>query len=172
MADITQMKLDLIEDIKQRVNDKILEESNAALLIKLIRQADDDKEAIAISALGTTYKRTGLHFDKRLDKPSSTIRFFKKNEDLSFVTDPEKPTHKLIIGDNYDALLNLLVQYKGKIDVIYFDPPYGKDSMGEFAKTNYDNAITRDNLLSMLYPRLVVARQLLASDGVISICPK
>lgn len=32
MADITQMKLDLIEDIKQRVNDKILEESNAALL--------------------------------------------------------------------------------------------------------------------------------------------
>lgn len=167
MADITQMKLDLIEDIKQRVNDKILEESNAALLIKLIRQADDDKEAIAISALGTTYKRTGLHFDKRLDKPSSTIRFFKKNEDLSFVTDPEKPTHKLIIGDNYDALLNLLVQYKGKIDVIYFDPPYGKDSMGEFAKTNYNNAITRDNLLSMLYVRLVVIKQLLSDNSVI-----
>ena len=167
MAEITQMKLDLIEDIKKRVEDKILEESNAALLIKLIRQADDDKEAIAISALGTTYKRTGLHFDKRLDKPSSTIRFFKKNEDLSFVTDPEKPMHKLVIGDNYDALLNLLIQYRGKINVIYFDPPYGKDSMGEFAKTNYDNAITRDNLLSMLYPRLVVARQLLASDGVI-----
>ena len=119
MAEITQMKLDLIEDIKKRVEDKILEESNAALLIKLIRQADDDKEAIAISALGTTYKRTGLHFDKRLDKPSSTIRFFKKNEDLSFVTDPEKPMHKLVIGDNYDALLNLLIQYRGKINVIY-----------------------------------------------------
>ena len=167
MADITQMKLDLIEDIKQRVNDKILEESNAALLIKLIRQADDDKEAIAISALGTTYKRTGLHFDKRLDKPSSTIKFLKKNTELSFTTDVNKPIHKLIIGDNYDALLNLLVQYRGKIDVIYFDPPYGKDSMGEFAKTNYENAITRDNLLSMLYPRLVVAKQLLADDGVI-----
>ena len=114
MADITQMKLDLIEDIKQRVNDKILEESNAALLIKLIRQADDDKEAIAISALGTTYKRTGLHFDKRLDKPSSTIKFLKKNTELSFTTDVNKPIHKLIIGDNYDALLNLLVQYRGK----------------------------------------------------------
>lgn len=167
MADITQMKLDLIEDIKQRVNDKILEESNAALLIKLIRQADDDKEAIAISALGTTYKRTGLHFDKRLDKPSSTIKFLKKNTELSFTTDVNKPIHKLIIGDNYDALLNLLVQYRGKIDVIYFDPPYGKDSMGEFAKTNYDNSLTRDNLLSMLYVRLVVAKQLLSSEGVI-----
>ena len=50
--------------------------------------------------------------------------------------------HKLIIGDNYDALKNLLIQYKNKIDVIYIDPPYRKDSMGEFADTNYDNAIT------------------------------
>ena len=39
--------------------------------------------------------------------------------------------------------------------------------MGEFAKTNYDNAITRDNLLSMLYPRLVLAKQLLSDEGVI-----
>jgi adenine-specific DNA-methyltransferase len=39
--------------------------------------------------------------------------------------------------------------------------------MGEFAETNYDNAITRDNLLSMLYPRLYVAKQLLSDSGVI-----
>lgn len=51
--------------------------------------------------------------------------------------------------------------------MIYIDPPYGKDSMGEFAETNYDNAITRDNLLSMLYPRLYVAKQLLSERGVI-----
>ena len=76
-------------------------------------------------------------------------------------------THKLIIGDNYPALLNLLISYKNKIKVIYIDPPYGKDDMGEFAKTNYDNAITRDNLLSMLYPRLQLARELLKDDGVI-----
>ena len=39
--------------------------------------------------------------------------------------------------------------------------------MGEFAQTNYDNAITRDNLLSMLYQRLVLAKQLLSDSGVI-----
>ncbi|MBR2124412.1 MAG: site-specific DNA-methyltransferase [Acetobacter sp.] len=39
--------------------------------------------------------------------------------------------------------------------------------MGEFAKTHYNNAITRDNLLSMLYPRLTLARELLAEDGVL-----
>ena len=98
---------------------------------------------------------------------SNTINYFKKNEDLSFHTDESKPTNKLIIGDNYQALQNLLIQYKNKINVIYIDPPYGKDSMGEFAKTNYNNAITRDNLLSMLYPRLQLAKQLLSDDGVI-----
>lgn len=39
--------------------------------------------------------------------------------------------------------------------------------MGQFAETNYDNAITRDNLLSMLYPRLWLAKELLSPRGVI-----
>ncbi|WP_288984722.1 site-specific DNA-methyltransferase [uncultured Treponema sp.] len=157
----------LIDEIKKRVQDRILEQTNADLLIKLITNADSLDEAINIAALGTTYKRTGLHFDKRLEKMGDDIRYFKKNEKLSFRTDDKKPVDKLIIGDNYQALQNLLIQYKNKIDVIYIDPPYGKDSMGEFAKTNYNNAITRDNLLSMLYSRLVLARQLLSDEGVI-----
>lgn len=157
----------LIAEIEKRVSDKILEQTNADLLIKLIKNADSLDEAINIAALGTTYRRTGLHFDKRLEKMSNTIKYFKKNDALSFHTDDNKPTHKLIIGDNYEALQNLLIQYRGKVDVIYIDPPYGKDSMGEFAQTNYNNAITRDNLLSMLYPRLVLAKQLLSENGVI-----
>ena len=156
-----------MSELEKRVKEQILERSNYDLLKKLIEKADTLDEAIKIAELGTTYKRTGFHFDKRLEKQSDTITYFKKNEALSFVTDPQAITHKLIIGDNYPALLNLLIEYKGRINVIYIDPPYGKDSMGEFAETNYDNAITRDNLLSMLYPRLMLARQLLSDDGVI-----
>lgn len=157
----------LIDEINKRVEDKILEQSNANLLIKLIKNADSLDEAVSIATLGTVYKKTGFHFTPKLEKTGNTIHYFKKNEDLSFHTDDTKPVNKLIIGDNYVALQNLLIQYKNQIDVIYIDPPYGKDSMGEFAKTNYDNAITRDNLLSMLYPRLQLAKQLLADDGVI-----
>lgn len=40
-----------------------MEPANAELLKKLIRQADNDNEAMSIAELGTTYKRTGLHFD-------------------------------------------------------------------------------------------------------------
>jgi len=157
----------LVDDIEKRVVDKILEPTNAELLKKLISNADSLDEAIAIAELGTTYKRTGFHFDKRLDvKCTNDIKYFKKNEDLSIHTD-DGPIHKLIIGDNYEALQNLLIQYRGMVDVIYIDPPYGKDSMGVSAETNYQNAITRDNLLSMLYPRLVLAKQLLSKGGVI-----
>lgn len=164
---MSNIKDELCAELDRRVSDKILEPTNAELLKKLIINADSDNEAMMIAELGTTYKRTGLHFDKRLERMTNDIRYFRKNNELSFHTDDNKPTHKLIIGDNYEALQNLLIQYKGKIDVIYIDPPYGKDSMGEFAQTNYQNAITRDNLLSMLYPRLMLAKMLLSESGVI-----
>ena len=165
--ELSQLKQDMIAEIEQRLEDKVLERSNAELLQKLIKQADSDDEAIKIMSLGTTYKKSGLHYEKRLEKMDNTIRYYRKNNALSFHTDDSKPTHKLIIGDNYEALQNLLIQYKKGVDVIYIDPPYGKDSMGDFAKTNYENGITRDNLLSMLYPRLMLAKQLLKEDGVI-----
>ncbi|MDY6371887.1 MAG: site-specific DNA-methyltransferase [Bacteroidales bacterium] len=156
---------ELVADLRRRVADHILEPTNAALLERLIMQAVDDNEAVMIASLGTTYKRTGLHFDKRLERPTPEIHYLRRNKALSF-GDGETP-HRLIIGDNLHALQNLLIQYRGQVDVIYIDPPYGKDSMGQFAETNYENAITRDNLLSMLHPRLMLARQLLSDSGVI-----
>lgn len=207
---LQSLKQTLILELEKRVKDKILENENKELLAKLISNADSITEAQAIMALGTTYKRTGFHFDKRLEKSSDKIFYFKKNEELSFSCDfwnkqgegvkgersilDEKSglqgkestiyrskqaksevslvnatplKHTLIIGDNYPALQNLLITYKEKVKVIYIDPPYGKDDLGEFAKTNYHNAITRDNLLSMLYPRLQLAKELLKDDGVI-----
>ncbi len=158
---------DLIREIDRRVEDKVLQTSEGELLKKLISNADNFDEAMNIARMGTVYKRTGLHFTPRIEKPTDKISYFKKNDALSFKDENSKVTHKLIIGENYDALCNLLIQYRNGIDVIYIDPPYAKDSMGEFAKTNYENAITRDNLLSMMYSRLLLAKQLLSDEGVI-----
>ena len=153
--------------MEKRKDNQIIEPETYNFLKKLIEKAETADEVLKIAKLGTTYKRTGFHFSPQLEKTTDTISYFKKNTDLSFSQDKNGITHKLIIGDNYQALLNLLIQYRGKIDVIYIDPPYGKDSMGEFARTNYNNNITRDHLLSMLYPRLLLARQLLSETGVI-----
>ena len=164
---LKESKQSVIAELHQRVDDGILEKGNASLLEKLIEHAESVDEAISISQLGTYYCKTGLQYSKRIEKFTKDIAFFKKNKELSFVTDGSMPLNKLIIGDNYLALNNLLIEYRGKIDVIYIDPPYGKDSLGEFAKTNYENSVSRDNLLSMLYPRLFLAKQLLSREGVI-----
>lgn len=163
---LTYAKQEIVAELDKRLEDGIIEKTNADLIKKLVNNAETLDEAIQISELGTTYKKTGFHFDKRLDKTSTTIKYFKKNDNLSFEDkDCDALTHKLIIGDNYNCLLNLLVQYREKIDVVYIDPPYSKNKMGEFARTNYRNSLTRDNLLSMLYPRLVLAKQLLSKEG-------
>jgi len=76
-------KQEILADLEKRIDDKILEKSNFDLLKKLINNADTLDEAIKIAELGTTYRRTGFHFDKRLEKQSDTIAYFKKNLSLS-----------------------------------------------------------------------------------------
>ena len=99
-----------------------------------------------------------------------------------------------IEGDNLDALKLLQETYLGKVKMIYIDPPYntGNDFIYEddFAE-NTDEFLLRSNQkdeegnrliantesngrfhsdwLSMIYPRLKLARNLLRDDGVIFI---
>ena len=121
MTSLEELKQNLIAEIEKQVSDKILENENAVLLTKLIKNADSEIEARNIAMLGTTYKRTGFNFNKKLEKISDET-YLVKNEELSFKTSDNAITHKLIIGDNYPALQNLLTSYKNKIKVtaIYF----------------------------------------------------
>lgn len=98
-----------------------------------------------------------------------------------------------IIGDNLDALKHLLGSYSGKIKCIYIDPPYNTGSDGFVYPDNF--SFNADKLSTMLgineeeaeriinlkgksshsawltfmYPRLLLARELLSDDGVIFI---
>ena len=162
-----ERKIKIKKQIQQRVDDRILEKSNGELLIKLVDKCNE-QEADALLQMATNNQTTGLHFDSRYEViDTNTIKYLKKDEKHSFIQDPNKPINKLILGDNYDALRNLLISYKEQVDIIYIDPPYASDSMGNFAKTNYKNNLTRDNLLSMLQPRLELAEELLADGGAI-----
>ena len=152
-------------ELEKRVAEHILEPNNLIFLKKLLERAESEDEAINICRLGTTFYKTGLRYDVKMETPSDGCKFFVKNNNLSF--DNGGIHHKLLVGDNYDSLLNLLVSHKKMVDVIYIDPPYGKDSLGEFAKMNYENSLNRDNLLSMMYARLQAAKQLMSDDGVI-----
>lgn len=61
-----------------------------------------------------------------------------------------------IQGDNLKALLPL---YRGRAKCIYIDPPYNTKSAFE----HYDDNLEHSQWLSMMYPRLVLLRELLAA---------
>lgn len=69
----------------------------------------------------------------------------------------------LIQGDNLEALKSLLPLYAGRVKCIFIDPPYNTKSAFE----HYDDNLEHSQWLSMMYPRLVLLRDLLAEDGSI-----
>lgn len=104
----------------------------------------------------------------------------------------EKTSNLFIEGDNLNVLKLLQETYLGKIKLIYIDPPYntGNDFLYEddFSETSDDflkrsnqkdstgnrlvantvaNGRFHSDWLSMMYPRLRLAKTLLADDGVI-----
>lgn len=72
-------------------------------------------------------------------------------------------SNMLIQGDNLDALKALLPYFKGTVKCIYIDPPYNTRSAFE----HYDDNLEHSQWLAMIYPRLVLLRDLLAEDGSI-----
>lgn len=69
----------------------------------------------------------------------------------------------LIHGDNLDGLKALLPFYRGRVKCIFIDPPYNTQSAFE----HYDDNLEHSQWLSMMYPRLVLLRDLLAENGSI-----
>lgn len=69
----------------------------------------------------------------------------------------------IIQGDNLQALKALLPFYTGKVKCIFIDPPYNTQSAFE----HYDDKLEHSQWLSLMYPRLVLLRELLAEDGSI-----
>jgi len=105
---------------------------------------------------------------------------------------PDESRDVVIEGDNLEVLKLLQKAYYGKVKMIYIDPPYntgkefiypdnfreGLESYLRFSGQVDDDGVKlranaetngryHSNWLSMMYPRLALARNLLKSDGVI-----
>jgi adenine-specific DNA-methyltransferase len=102
------------------------------------------------------------------------------------------PQNAFIEGENLEALKLLYRAYFGRVKLIYIDPPYNtghdfiyndcytdplhaylkltgqKDGNGNLMTSNPETSGRYHSAwLSMMYPRLFLARQLLRDDGVI-----
>lgn len=71
---LDELKAKQIARLEQRQEDKILEPENVDFLSKLISRAESKGDVLRLSALGMGLKRTGFHFDVRLEKSDRTIK--------------------------------------------------------------------------------------------------
>ena len=131
-------------------------------------------------------KRFGLSW---IDVPESfeqesenKIPVLEEVPELAIHNNDGNPTHILIEGDNYHALTCLNYTHRGKVDVMYFDPPYNTGGDGftykdkRFLEEFPDGTAIPKNhplrhsaWLSFMKKRLFLARELLSDDGAIFI---
>ncbi|ADN80628.1 type III restriction-modification system methylation subunit [Helicobacter pylori 908] len=152
----------------------------------------DTKKLKALLGDFSEIKEEGYGLDF-VGKKIALNQAFKKNHKILKPLNESTSKHILIKGDNLDALKILKQSYSEKIKMIYIDPPYNTKNENfiygdDFSQSNEEVLKTLDyskekldyikNLfgskchsgwLSFMYPRLLLARDLLKQDGVIFI---
>lgn len=91
--------------------------------------------------------------------------------------------NKIFWGDNLQVMSHLLKKFRGKVKLIYIDPPF--DSKADYKKTiklknrqvqndstsfeekQYTDIWANDDYLQFIYERIVLLRELLSDDGFI-----
>lgn len=143
------------------------------------------KEGYELNFLGKSYAR--------FQTSTETETIISPLTDHNNKDENKNSENLYIIGDNLDALKHLLKSYSKKVKCIYIDPPYNTGSDGFVYPDNFkfDSATLSNKMgideeeaeriidmrgksthsawLTFMYPRLVLARELLSDDGVIFI---
>ena len=128
-------------------------------LIRLLQRRDAERQ------LGLVWERDEIEADKAIN-----------SDFVALTLDPalshgDAPWDNLIIeGDNFDALRALRASHKGAIRCIYIDPPYNtgnRDFVYNDRFVDRTHRFRHSLWLEFMYQRLLLAKELLADDGVI-----
>jgi len=123
-------------------------------------------------------KKYGLVWDSEKEPEQvvldceNNLPILKRIKDKQIKTN-ESDDNIFIEGDNYHALTVLNYTHKGKIDLIYIDPPYNTGKKDEWQYNDKfvdeNNSFRHAKWLNMMEKRLELAKHLLKEDGVIFI---
>ena len=121
-------------------------------------------------------KKYGLVWEDKqedvVDRCKTELPVLEEVKSKEIITDPEKPMNLLIEGDNYHALSVLNYTHKGKIDVIYIDPPYNTGAKDWKYNNDYvdiNDQWRHSKWISFMRNRLRISKSLLKKDGVMII---
>ena len=147
--------------------------------IELLKQQTEDEDTIAVLnevENELTKKKYGLvweeHSEKVDEQMKNNIPVFVEDKDKEIIFDKSLPFNFLLEGDNLHSLKLLEKTHKGKIDVIYIDPPYNTGNNDFVYNDSYiasDDNYRHSKWLSFIERRLIIAKKILANEGVIFI---
>lgn len=158
---------------------QIKRENMLAFLEALKEQHDDDESLMAINQIESelTAKKYGLVWEEHEEevdvKMQTHIPVFTEVKEKVIVGDSDSDKCNFLLeGDNLHSLKLLEKTHKGKIDVIYIDPPYNRGN-NDF---RYDDicidkmdTFKHSKWLSFMVERMRIAWKLLSNTGAIFI---
>lgn len=159
---------------------KIRREKMLEYLEKLKTINNDDEHIRAITEIENALneKKYGLVWEEHSEKVDEmlehNIPVFVENVERKIEVNENEAYNFLLEGDNLHSLKLLEKTHKGKIDVIYIDPPYNTGSNEEVFRYN-DCIVDSSDLyrhskwLSFISERIKIARRLLSNNGVLFI---
>lgn len=93
--------------------------------------------------------------------------------------------NKIFWGDNLQVMSHLLKEFRGKVDLVYIDPPFDSKAdykksinlrgtradsdMGAFEEKQYTDIWSNDDYLQFIYERIILIRELLNENGSVYI---
>jgi site-specific DNA-methyltransferase (adenine-specific)/adenine-specific DNA-methyltransferase len=116
-------------------------------------------------------------------RPFTSTQFYPAQLKESYGEPVNDWMNKIFWGDNLQVMSHLLKDYRGKIDLVYIDPPF--DSKADYKKTvslkrksinndysnfeekQYSDIWNNDDYLQFIYERLILMRELLSDTGSI-----
>lgn len=116
-------------------------------------------------------------------RPYRSTQYYPAQLKESFGEPKDGWMNKIYWGDNLQVMSHMLKEYRGKISLIYIDPPFdskadykkkiklkGQKVEGDtmaFEEKQYGDIWSSDEYLQFMYERLVLLRELLTDDGSI-----
>ena len=139
---------------------------------RLLEFAAELEKEVRGKKYGLVFEEHRERVDVELEENIPVLRELKDRFLATRNTKGTEPLNFLIEGDNLAALKLLEKTHRGRIDLIYIDPPYNtgnKDFMYNDSYVDKADTFRHSKWLSFMKKRLRIAKSLLKKDGVIFI---
>ncbi|WP_204168477.1 site-specific DNA-methyltransferase [Mammaliicoccus sciuri] len=141
--------------------------------LKKIHNNDESRIALDQIESALTEKKYGLVWEKHEEDVYKNLKHnipvFSESKSRKIIANKNDNFNFLLEGDNLHSLKLLEKTHKGKIDVIYIDPPYNTNNSLTYndKRVSSLDAFPHSKWLSFMEARLLLAKELLAEDGII-----